>query len=105
MRQECQLAPSRFLHPSGTPAATAPAPLNSATTRSSASWLRPLTATLTPLSANQRQVSAPMPPDPPVTNAVFPFRSGYVGLLKAVSMFLEIQKRFDSVSSVGIAVA
>jgi hypothetical protein len=48
----------------------------SSSTRPSVSRLRPLTATLTPLAASQRQVSAPIPPDPPVTKAVFPLRSG-----------------------------
>ena len=35
-----------------------------------------LTATLAPLAARSRQVAAPMPPDPPVTKATFPWRSG-----------------------------
>jgi hypothetical protein len=37
---------------------------------------RPLTATLAPLAASSRQVAAPIPPDPPVTTATLPARSG-----------------------------
>jgi hypothetical protein len=37
---------------------------------------RPLTATLAPLAASSRQVAAPIPPEPPVTTATLPARSG-----------------------------
>jgi hypothetical protein len=46
------------------------------TTVSSLARSRPLTATLTPLAASSRQVAAPIPPDPPVTTATLPARSG-----------------------------
>src|ERR1700704_6472796 len=40
---------------------------------------RPLIATLTPFLASARQVSAPIPREPPVTMAILPWRSGNIG--------------------------
>jgi len=51
-----------------------------AVTRSSRAWSRPAIVTRTPLYANQRAVSAPIPPEPPVINAVLPARSGKMGM-------------------------
>jgi hypothetical protein len=59
-----------------TPTAWPPAARMASTTASIRAWSPPLTTTLAPLAASSRQVAAPIPPDPPVTTATLPARSG-----------------------------
>lgn len=59
-----------------TATASAPVSRSPAASLSAASAPRATTATLAPFAASSLHVAAPMPFDPPVTNAVLPARSG-----------------------------
>ena len=67
---------ARSVQSAATPSASPPADRIALTTALILASSRPLTATFAPLAASSRQVAAPIPPDPPVTTATLPAKSG-----------------------------
>jgi hypothetical protein len=77
---------SRSVARAANPVASPPPERMLATISRTAASSRPLTTTFAALAASIRQVAAPVPRELPVTTVTWPARSGYVGIVKVMSL-------------------